>query len=267
MRANIRKMTRNILIGTACFMAATGVAMAEEEKPTADLTVSAYSQYVWRGWAYTKDSIVVQPSMTVGYKGFAANVWGNLDTDVWNSADQADTNSWTETDLTLSYDWAMGPVGLSAGWIYYGLDAADDSQEIYLSAGLDTLLSPTLSVYRDYDNYPGWYITLDVSHSFPITGDIALDLGAKVSYYTADEADVYADPDDANDAYSDFHDGVLSASVSIPVNEYISIAPEVYYSFPLSSGAEDRLKADNQGTIGRDDDDFIYGGLSVSFAF
>lgn len=266
MRTNLNKVTRTLLVGTACCMAATGVAIAEEEKPIADLTVSAYSQYIWRGWAYSKDSIVIQPSMTVGYKGFAANVWGNLDTDIWNDADQ-DKNNWTETDLTFSYDWAMGPVGLSAGWIYYGLDSANDTQEIYLSAGLDTLLSPTLSIYRDYDNAQGWYITLDISHSFPITGDITLDLGAKASYWMVDDFDTAADPSDATDEYSNFHDGVLSASLSIPVNEYISITPELYYSFPLSNDAENKLKVDNQGTIGRDDDEFIYGGLSVSLAF
>ena len=266
MRGTFLKMTKTIVIGSACILAASGNALAEEEKPTADVTVAALSQYVWRGFAFSKDSVVIQPSMTVGYKGFAANLWGNLDTDVWNSTGE-DSNNWTETDLTLSYDWTMGPVGFSGGYIYYALDAATDSQELYLSAGLDVLLSPTLTIYRDIDHYAGWYVTLDVSHSFPIKGDIALDLGAKVSYLSADEASSYADPDDPTNEYSNFHDGVLSASVSVPVTEYISVTPQLYYSFPLSSDAKDRLKADNLGYIGKSDDDFIYGGVAVSFAF
>lgn len=264
------RIARKLLVGVAatgaCFSMFSGLAFAEEEKPTANLTVGALSQYVWRGFAYTKDSIVVQPSATVGYKGFAVNLWGNLDTDRWNRSGE-DSNNWTETDMTLSYDWAMGPVNFSTGYIYYALDAATDSQEVFLSATLDTLLKPTLKIYRDIDHFAGWYATLGVSHSLPVTGDLALDFGAQVGYLAADEASSYADPDDANDAYNNFHDGLLSVSMKIPVNQYVSVTPQVYYSFPLSSDAEDRLKIDNATTIGRSDDDFIYGGVSVSLAF
>ena len=46
-------------------------AMAEEaDKPTAGLDVGAFSKYVWRGLELSKDSIVVQPSATIGYKGY-----------------------------------------------------------------------------------------------------------------------------------------------------------------------------------------------------
>jgi len=266
MTGSLGKMTKTFVIGSVCLLTAAGSVLADEDKPTADLTVSALSQYVWRGFALSKDSIVIQPSMTVGYKGFAANLWGNLDTDVWNS-DGEDSNNWTETDLTLSYDYALGPVALTGGYIYYALDAATDTQEIYVSAGYDTLLSPTLTVYRDIDHYAGWYVTLDVSHSFPIKNDITLDLGAKVSYLSADDASSYADPSNPSDNYSNFHDGVLSAAVTIPVNQYISVSPQVYYSFPLSSDAKDRLKADNMSVIGRSDATFVYGGVAMSLAF
>lgn len=262
----LKKYAAGLVLGVAGLIMSTGMAMAEEEKPTADLTVSALSRYVWRGWAYTKDSVVIQPSMTIGYKGFGFNLWGNLDTDRWDGTDEG-TDNWTETDMTLSYDWTMGPVGLSAGYIYYALDSATDSQEVYLSATLDTLLSPTLKVYRDIDHLAGWYITLGVSHSIPLKDDINLDLGAQVSYLAADESTSYADPDDINDEYNNFHDGLLSASVTIPVNQYVAVTPQLYYSFPLSSDADDRLELDNQAGIGRSDSDFVYGGVAVSLAF
>src|SRR5512137_2166338 len=60
---------------------------AEQEKPTADFTVSALSAYIWRGQQQTKDSMVIQPSMTLGYKGFTANHWGNLDTKPYSTTD------------------------------------------------------------------------------------------------------------------------------------------------------------------------------------
>ena len=57
--------------------------MAEEkvEVPSADASVAFLSKYVWRGFELSDDSIVIQPSMTVAYKGFGMNLWGNLDTD------------------------------------------------------------------------------------------------------------------------------------------------------------------------------------------
>lgn len=261
-----RKLLAGVAVTGACLSMFSGMAFAEEDKPTADLTVAALSQYVWRGFAYSKDSVVVQPSMTVGYKGFSANLWGNLDTDRWND-DGQDSNSLTETDMTLAYAWAMGPVNLSAGYIYYAFDGATDTQEVYLTATLDTLLSPTLKVYRDIDHYAGWYATLGVSHTMPIKDDIALTLGAQVGYLVADEASSYADPNDGSKAFSNFHDGLLSASVKIPVNQYISVTPQLYYSFPLSSDARDMLKASNTGTVNMNDADFLYGGVAASLAF
>jgi len=261
-----KKLLAGVAVTGVCLSMFSGMAFAEEEKPTADLTVAALSQYVWRGFAYSKDSVVVQPSMTVGYKGFSANLWGNLDTDRWND-DGQDSNSLTETDMTLAYGWAMGPVNFSAGYIYYAFDGLTDTQEIYLTATLDSILKPTLKVYRDIDHYAGWYLSLGVSHSVPLTKEINLDLGAQVGYLVADEASSYADHSDSSKAFSNFHDGLLSASVKIPVNQYISVTPQMYYSFPLSSDAKGRLRADNNGYIGREDADFLYGGVSMSMTF
>ena len=50
------------------------------EDLTADLNVSLYSQYIWRGYELSRDSVVIFPTMTVGYKGFAVNLWADLDT-------------------------------------------------------------------------------------------------------------------------------------------------------------------------------------------
>jgi hypothetical protein len=124
---------------------------------------------VWRGQELSKDSMVIQPSMTVGYKGFAGNLWGNLDTDPYTTTNDATKENWTETDFTLSYGREFGMVSAEAGWIYYGLDGADDSYELYLTAGLDVLLAPTLTIYRDISSYPHTYFLAGVSHAFELT--------------------------------------------------------------------------------------------------
>ena len=140
--------------------------VADEEKPELSADVAFLSQYVWRGYALSKDSLVIQPSITAGFKGFALNLWGNLDTNF------DDTGSkWNETDLTFSYGHSFGIVGLEAGYIYYALDGVDDSKEVYLSAGVDTLLNPTLTAYREIGTLQGWYINLGLGHSFELPYD------------------------------------------------------------------------------------------------
>ena len=51
----------------------------EPEKPTWNVGTDILSQYVWRGIAYSRGSVVVQPSLTGTYKGISINVWNNFD--------------------------------------------------------------------------------------------------------------------------------------------------------------------------------------------
>ena len=132
----------------------------------------------------SKDSLVIQPSLTVGYRGFEATLWGNLDTnDKYTKTDKA---NWNETDLTLSYTYDLGPVKVSGGYIYYALEGVDDSQELFLKIAGNFLLSPTLAIYREIANYPGWYLNLGIGHSFNLTKEITLDLGASIGYQISD---------------------------------------------------------------------------------
>lgn len=257
---------RTFVLGLVCLAATAGQVKAEEEKPTADLTVSALSQYIWRGQELSQDSVVIQPSMTVEYKGFGFNLWGNLDTDYYDS--EADTNAWNETDMTLTYSRSFGQVGATAGYIYYGLDGLDDSQEVFLSLGLDCFLSPTVTVYREFSHYPSWYITAGISHSFALSRDMSLDLGFQASYLISDDVDAYGEVDaDGNvtGKFSDFHDGTISAALNIPVAEYVTFTPQVYWTFAVSDDASDEMEMVR--SIDGNDHDFVYGGVSVSFAF
>ena len=138
----------------------------EEVKPEVGVDVGVFSKYIWRGYELSDDSIVIQPSITAAYNGFSINMWGNLDTDLDDmDPDTPDKSEFNETDLTLAYNRSFGPVGLGMGYIYYGLDGMDDSQEIYASIGLDIPLSPTLTAYREISHLPGWYFNFGISHS------------------------------------------------------------------------------------------------------
>ena len=86
---------------------------------TADLNVSIYSQYIWRGYQLSKDSLVIFPQLTVGYKGFAVTTWVDLDTRYKADPDKKFTLQ--ETDVIASYSNSIAPLKLNytLGWILY----------------------------------------------------------------------------------------------------------------------------------------------------
>jgi hypothetical protein len=273
---------------------AAAPAAASEEKPTGDFTVTAMSQYIWRGYEVSRNSVVIQPSMTVGYKGLSINLWGNLDTKPYfaGTGDTNYSNTWNETDLTLSYTKSLGLFNVGGGYAYYALGSLNkdapkraDSQELFATVSLNTLLSPTLTVYKEIDRYKQWYFLLGVSHAFELTPTISLKLGASASYLLSTYADAalfnagagyggYPKFDGnsmaTNDKFSNFHDGTITASLPIKATGYITVTPTISYIFPLSGDAKDEMKGQGlKGSASPADRDssFICGGISASFTF
>ena len=236
--------------------------VVDEDRPELSADVAFLSQYVWRGYGLSKNSLVIQPSITAGFKGFALNLWGNLDTD----NDAYNGSKWNETDLTFSYGHSFGIVGLEAGYIYYALDGLDDSKEFYLSAGVDVILAPTLTVYREVSTLQGWYINLGVSHSFELPHDMSLDLGTTFAFYGSDN-DNMVEYDDNNmattDQFSGLHDGLLSVGLAIPFYKYFTVTPTISWAFPLSSSASNEMAA--LSLDGRSN--HLLGGVTLSMAF
>jgi len=273
--------------------APAAAAPPEEDKPTGDVTVAALSQYLWRGYELSRNSLVIQPSVTVGYKGFTANLWGNIDTKPYFSGtgDTSYTSTMNETDFTLSYTKTVGLFNLGAGYIYYALAPLNkdmpkraDAQELFVSVGLNTLLSPTLTVYKEIDHYRQWYFLLGVSHTFEFNKVLSLKLAATASYLAGTYADAglfnagagyggYPKFDGnalaTNDKFNNFHDGNLTASLPIKVTKAITVTPTISYVFPLSEDARNEMKGQGlKGTAPSDRDSaFIYGGLTASFSF
>lgn len=220
-----------VLLSVACILPALA-----EEKPSADFSLAVLSQYIWRGQELSRDSMVIQPSATVSYSGFAANLWGNLDTDPYVEMPGDDGSQWNETDFTLSYGKSFGPWSIEGAYVYYGLEALEDSQEVFLSLGFDTPLAPTLTVYRDLDSYEHWYFLLGLSHAFQITGAVSLEPSASASYLKGEDTEAYPEFDDqgvpTDDEFSDFHDGVISASLPIPVSKHVTVHPVSFLRLP-----------------------------------
>jgi hypothetical protein len=230
------------------FIAATNTVQAEDET-SAEASVDILSKYVWRGYELSKDSLVIQPSMTMSYNGFALNLWGNFDTDYYFT----DSSTWNETDITLSYDSSYEKLSYEAGWVYYALDdGIDDTQEIYAILSYDVFLSPSLEFYYDIDDFSGtWYAALGISHTFEIAEKYELELGFQAGY--VDE-----------EGYSAFHDGLASVSMTFPLNDYVYITPALHWSFPLTNQASEQIKT---YSFNGDDDSFVYGGITVNSEF
>lgn len=237
------------------------------EDLTADLNISMYSQYIWRGLELSRDSVVFFPTITVGYKGFAVNLWADLDTN-FGTGDQERTFKLQETDVTVSYSNSIKPLKLNytLGWILYdyqpvagnadGTISDTKNQEIFLTLGLDTILKPTFSVYNEIEVGQAWYFSLGLSHSFAVYKDWSLDVGGWVSYLH----------DKSSADFSNFHDGNISAGLKIPLSSNIYIKPNIQYSFPLSGDAAQRIRDNSEGLFHHRQDNFVYGGIIFDVA-
>jgi hypothetical protein len=247
---------------------AAAAAPAAPAAPAPDVTgsvsLTGLNRYIFRGAELGSKSVILEPSVTINYKGFSLNVWGNMDTDQHTT--QAFTGngqkSWNETDLTLSYTYNIDKLALTGGDIYYGTNYTQQTQEIYVSGTYDMIAHPTLSIYRDIDAHPGTYVNLSFSQSLPVyklsTGDVTVDLGAGFGYYHVD---------DSGEKYSALHDGNVKVGLTIPVAKNVVVQPFVQEWFPLSGTAHhDATQVNHANPAGHIDQTFVYGlGTTLSF--
>ena len=253
----------------------------EEDKVTGEIDLSVLSAYIWRGYEQSRHSVVVQPAVTASYKGFSLNVWGNLDTRPYSAVDAKYAANYTETDYTITYSKKFGILQVTPGYIYYGLGAPYaggtaplDSQELFLTLGLDTILQPTLTAYKEIDHYRQWYFLLGVSHTIEFNKIVSLKLAASASYLLSTDETTYAKYDSnslpTTDKYNNFHDGTASVSLPIVVYKTLSVTPTVSYVFPLCNDARYEMRAyGKQGIANPSDRDssYLYGGVTLSYTF
>ncbi len=238
-----KTMKAGLIMIVMFVMVSVSAHMAHAVETSGSASVDIYSSYMWRGFELHED-VAIQPTVGITYGGFGANLWSDIN---------ADTGEITETDVTVNYAFSKDMFGFDIGYIFYGLEGIDETQEFYIAVSYDTLLSPSLTLYYDFDEGDGAFIVASVGHDVAVNEDIAVSLGASISYNAESE---YAIGD-----YSALHNGEISVSTSIPVYEAISISPMLAYSFSLSDDAEDALEnADG-------DSNFFYGGASVALSF
>jgi len=232
-------------------------------RPSVNLSVDFLSQYIWRGYALSHDSIVIQPSLTLSYKGFSANIWGNYDTDEDKPGGESE---WNETDYTFSYEQnILSFLSVNVGTIYYELDEAEDSFEIFsgLSADLKYLVIG-FTAYREISHYPGWWLQFDLSRNIMLSCyGMNLDVGISFIYQDSDDKGAYPEPSNPNKSFDGWQSGNISITLNIPIIKKVTISPKIMYSFALSGNASDEIEM----LSWEKDDDFLYGGIGIRCEF
>jgi uncharacterized protein (TIGR02001 family) len=252
-------------------------ATQKPDRPEVSASVDMLSQYVFRGVAFSRHSVVFQPSMTISYKGFAANIWGNFDTNERNPFGATHPNrnaaKWNETDFTFSYSReVLKNLTLTGGVIYYALDSNNSAFDSFEVFGGATYAFPWFEVgfdvYREVGNLPGWYLSWHVSRTLELPVEIkflaakpSLDLMAGWSAEFSNNRTVF--PTEDGSLYRSLHAGVVSVGLNLPVHKHVTITPKVQYWYALGGQSTYTIR-----TLSWDGaQNHILGGVSVSTAF
>ena len=254
-----------------------------EDRPTASLGVDILSQYIWRGFALSRSSAVLQPSLTGAYKGFSVNVWGNFDAHESNPFLQpARGAKWNETDFTFGYSrelyagTAIKSVSANLGVIYYALDSAfnpqGDSFEIYYGLAADVnWFKLAVTANQEVFHYPGWWLTLGISRVFELpwkiqdNSNLTLEVGHNFLFLFSRDQVAYPNlnSDDPGEAFSGPLAGQLYATLNVPVHKYVTIAPKIGFWYAAGGNATPLLR----GASWDQQQNHVYGGVNVTFAY
>ena len=161
------------------------------------------SQYVWRGLTIT-NSLVVQPDVSVSFTRGATGVslggWWNVEPALRTGTNDLSQTGGARTGIAEMDLWAeathsLGPVGLTAGFIAYRYNAANDgiddtynTEEAYAKVGWDAApASPTLGVWFDVGKVHGAYLEGAVSHELSVLSNLSLTWVATAGYSLGQE--------------------------------------------------------------------------------
>lgn len=237
------KMSRLFAVALLLFLFGTP-ALASDFEGNASLGV--YDKYLWRGIGLSDSTAVTQGAAEISVIGFTLGVWANAQLEEDGAYDGGEIN---EVDLTLEYGFDVGEMlSMNVGNVTYVLKDIEDTNEAYVGATLNTLLSPTVTVYWDWDQAKenGLFYTAAVSHTFEPCSHAAINLGALVSYNDESDYSVYYYDAEADEdkSYSDWHNYELSASVDLKVTENLTVTPSVLYSSPISNEAKKAIDSE-----------------------
>jgi hypothetical protein len=223
---------------------------AKAEVVYGSASVDVLTNYVWRGQNLGDDG-VVQPSIQSTKDNLSLNIWSNYD---------LKRNRNNEVDVTINYSVESEGISIDAGYIYYALKDADDTQEVYISAALEMYLAPTMTLYFDFDEGDGAFLVMSIGHDVAIDEKSSLHFGASASLNIENKV---MGRDAKNDEFTNWYNSELTASYTMNIARNIILEPKMAYSFALSNDAERAIRS---ASVDNDDKEF-YAGVNLTVNF
>jgi hypothetical protein len=226
---SIQRLMLGVMVGISSFAVP---AQSEDAAPGSDLKVDLaagfFTDYMFRGFTMY-DGAVVQPSIKASYD---LKELGSVSASAWSSIvaeSNRKANSFTEVDYTLSWTKQFGDISVSLGhiWYTYPYDKADvfpATEEFFGSVAYNTLLTPTLTVYHDYDAFDAQYYELGLSHRIE---SAALGEGFNVTPFAA-----LGFASNAEKVYHD--DGLVQVTTGVSSELHLGdivVTPSLNYTF------------------------------------
>ena len=247
-----------VLSCIAVLLSLAAVGGAEENDGiSVDLAADLFGKYVWRGQNVV-DDWVLQPSASVGYKGFTGSIWGNVDL----TGEIVDDGEVSELDYSLDYSNTFPgqeKLEYSVGVIYYdflNMDA-EATSEVYGGLTADVALSPSIRAYYDFDEIDGTSVQLSIGHTIEKISQwrencyCGCEMGASLGYGTSGYNDGYFGVDEGG-----LNDLTITAGLPICLGKW-RVRPSITYSTMIDSDIRAATeKSDN-----------LWGGIGASYSF
>ena len=263
-----------LLAAGASHYAVAGHAQAE-----IGVDLGLFSSYVWRGLSLTNKPVAqpaVWASIPAGNASITLGLWSTIDIGKYDDPEDISESGGTSSFNLAEYDpyaevsFTVGKATLTGGGTAYiypnsaGLTKDFNTVELYAKAALEAPLSPFLNVYYDVDKIKGAYIEGGVSHSFPASEKVSIDLGA-LAALSAGQGVNDSDPTEfANFLDDGFTHVDLSAGTSFSAGP-LSISPVLH----LIIGIDDATKITkfDAGTgLPVSKDAKLWGGVSLGWS-
>jgi hypothetical protein len=245
----MKKLSIIFIAVTLCLVSMVPVAKAENDL-TADVYIGMYNKYLFRGIDLSENKWVTQFGADLGYKGFTLSYWSNLLTKGFSGNPTGfKAGDITETDITLNYGFSpIELLSFNVGNTFYSLEGLNDTNELYLKTTLNTLLSPTLSIYWDYDeaSKAGLFYSFSVGHTFEVNKNLGVNLGALVSYNQSNWSVT------GNQSANNWNNYELSVSAdyTLPCLDKLKISPSYTYSNAISHEMREKAGITDESLYG-----------------
>lgn len=193
-----------------------------------DVYAGIFNKYLSRGYDLSDDKAVAQAGIDVSAAGFTLSLWTNMQ--LKKSSELGyDAGDVTETDISLEYGFDIGELfSMSLGNYYYIIKDADNTNEVLVSATVNTLLNPTLTLYWDWDAADGkyYYYLFSIDHDLELSEELTINLSAGVGYIHSD-------------GYKSLHNAEFALSADYLLTDRFTLNPTLLYSTPISNKAKD----------------------------